>query len=105
MSWQCYIAAVKGRAVPEQVNWVEVPDQPFLEDVSTNVQDKAVENLVPVSTDGVDTERSTLHGSSMPDWLEADVIKCLQRNKELFAFCTYEMPGLDPEFIRHELNA
>ena len=105
MSRKCYIVVVKGKAVPEQFNWVEVPDQPVLEDVGTNVQDKAVEDLVPVSTDGVDAERSTLRGSSMPDWLEADVIKCLQRNREMFAFNTYEMPGLDPDFIRHELNA
>ena len=105
MSRQCYIAAIKGKAVPEQVNWVEVPDRPVLEDVGTNVQDKSVEDLVPVSTDGVGAERSTLHGTSMPDWLEADVVKCLRRNKELFAFSTYEMPELDPEFIRHELNA
>ena len=74
---QCYIAAVKGKVVPEKVNWVEVPDQSVLEDVGTNVEDKAVEDLVPVSTDGFNAERSTLTGSSMPDWLEADVIKCL----------------------------
>ena len=94
-----------GKTVPEQVNWVEVPDQSVLEDVGTNVQDKAVEDLVPVSTDGAGDERSTLIGTSMPDWLEADVIKCLRRNKEIFAYSTYEMPGMDPEFIRHELNA
>ena len=96
MSQQCYIAAVKGKTVLEHVNWVEVPNQPVLEDVGTNVQDNAVEDLVPVSTYGVDAERSTLTDSLMPEWLEADVVKCLQCNKELFAFNTYEMTGLDP---------
>ena len=105
MSRQCYVVSVKVKGVPDQVNWVELPNHPVLKDVGTNVQDNAVEDLVPVPTNEVDAECSTLVGSSMTEWLEADIIKYLQRNKELFAFSTYEMPELDPEFIRHELNA
>ena len=40
----------------------------------------------------------------MKEWEKTDLIEFLKANIEVFAWTTDEMPGIDPSFIKHELN-
>ena len=104
VSKQCFIAAVKGIASAEQVHWVEVPDQPVLEDVGTSPEEKSTEELVTVYITDGDLERFFLIGSSLSAEWRARYFAFLMANIEVFAWIPKEMPGVDPSFIQHELG-
>ena len=43
-------------------------------------------------------------GSQLPQQEKEELIKFLKQNIDVFAWNTYEAPGVDPEFICHHLN-
>ena len=49
-------------------------------------------------------DRYFLVGSNMKERERIKLIRFLKANVELFAWIPYEMLGIDPNFIRHELN-
>ena len=61
------------------------------------------EDLVKVAI-GDDLEKFFQIGSQLPQREREELIEFLKENIEVFAWNTYEAPGVDPEFICHHLN-
>ena len=43
-------------------------------------------------------------GVQLPHWKKEEPIDFLKKNIDVFAWNTYEAPGVDPDFICHHLN-
>ncbi|XP_058219448.1 uncharacterized protein LOC131330008 [Rhododendron vialii] len=91
---RCYVNAIRSSKQTSRVNLIEVPDAPILEHVGRRADEKAIEDLVTIPINEVGSH-FFLVGSSLSD---------TKRNIEVFASTIYEMPGIDPSFICHELN-
>ena len=100
----CFMTAMKGKGKAEQVQIIEVPDQPVLEDVGEEAKHKVVEDLETVQIDESNSEKFFLLGTSLTQTERAQMLEFLHENLEVFAWTPYEMPGLDPNFICHKLN-
>ena len=61
------------------------------------------ENLVKI-TIGDDPEKFFQVGSQLPHQEREELVEFLKRNIDVFAWNTYEAPGVDPDFICHHLN-
>ena len=61
------------------------------------------EDLVKI-TIGDDPEKFFQVGSQLPQQEREELIEFLKQNIDVFAWNTYEAPGVDPEFICHHLN-
>ena len=53
---------------------------------------------------GQDEEKYFQVGSQLPPLEKAALVKFLEDNMDVFAWSTYDVPGIDPEFICHQLN-
>ena len=53
---------------------------------------------------GDDPEKFFQIGSQLPQREREKLIEFLKQNIDVFAWSTYEAPGVDPEFICHHLN-
>ncbi|XP_075633844.1 uncharacterized protein LOC142606365 [Castanea sativa] len=53
---------------------------------------------------GEDKERYFQVGSKLPLLEKEELVQFLQDNLDVFAWTTYDVPGIDPEFICHHLN-
>ena len=61
------------------------------------------EDLVKI-TIGDDLEKFFQVGSQLPQQEREELVEFLKWNIDVFAWNTYEAPGVDPEFICHHLN-
>ena len=61
------------------------------------------EDLVKVTIRD-DPEKFFQIGSQLPQQEREGLIEFLKQNIDVFAWNTYETPGVDPEFICHHLN-
>ena len=61
------------------------------------------EDLVKV-TIGDDPEKFFQNRSQLPQQEREELIEFLKQNIDVFAWNTYEAPGVNPEFICHHLN-
>ncbi|XP_058223073.1 uncharacterized protein LOC131332789 [Rhododendron vialii] len=100
---RCYVNAVRSSKQTSRVNLIEVPEAPVLEDVSRPADEKAEEDLITFLITE-DSSRFFLIGSSLCETDRNETFDFLQRNIKVFAWTPYEMPGIDPSFICHELN-
>ena len=53
---------------------------------------------------GIDLEKFFQVGSELPPQERKELIRFLRENMDIFAWDTYEAPGVDPSFICHHLN-
>ena len=53
---------------------------------------------------GQDKERYFQVGSQLPSLEKAALVKFLEANIDVFAWSTYDVPGIDPEFVCRQLN-
>ena len=53
---------------------------------------------------GDDVERFFQVGARLPLQEKEKLVELLRKNIDVFAWDTYEVPGLNPEFICHRLN-
>ena len=53
---------------------------------------------------GDDPEKFFQVGSQLPQQERDELVEFLKRNIDVFAWNTYEAPGVDPDFICHHLN-
>ena len=51
-----------------------------------------------------DPEKFFQVGSQLPHQEREELVEFLKRNIDVFAWNTYEAPGVDPDFICHHLN-
>ena len=75
-----------------------------LEDVGQNPKAKVVEELIRYESDEPSSNRFFLAGANLEERERIEFIQFLKENIEIFAWTPYEMPGIDPNFIMHELN-
>ena len=61
------------------------------------------EDLVKI-TIGDDPEKFFQVGSQLPQQEREELVEFLKWNIDVFAWNTYEAPGVDPDFICHHLN-
>ena len=100
---QCYLATVSTKAAVKEVQMVQ-EDIEVLEDVGRDPEAKVVEDLVRYELDEPSSDRFFLVGSDLKECERTGLIQLLKANIEAFAWTPYEMPGIDPNFIHHELN-
>ena len=61
------------------------------------------EDLVKITIED-DPEKFFQVGSQLPHQEREELVEFLKRNIDVFAWNTYEAPGVDPDFICHHLN-
>ena len=60
--------------------------------------------MVKVRIDEKNPDKFFLLGSSLSSTERLEVLEFLTSNIEVFAWTSYDMPGIDPNFICHQLN-
>ncbi|GFZ21894.1 hypothetical protein Acr_29g0010560 [Actinidia rufa] len=100
---QCYLATVSTKMAMKEVQMIE-EDIEVLEDVGRDPEVKVIEELVRYELDEPGPDRFFLVGSDLNECERTELIQLLKANIEAFAWTPYEMPGIDPNFIKHELN-
>ena len=68
------------------------------------MSDKLVEDLIHYELDKPRSDHFFLVGSNMKERKRTEFVKFLKANIEVLAWTSFEMPGIDPSFIRRELN-
>ncbi|XXG51512.1 hypothetical protein AAC387_Pa03g0060 [Persea americana] len=104
MARQCLLAVLPDEAEPSQVNVTELDREAELGDVGRAPAQKSVEDLTKVNIDPADPDRFFLVGSQLPETEKTELLNLLEENKAVFAWTPYEMPGIDPAVICHELK-
>ena len=51
-----------------------------------------------------DEDRYFQVGAQSPPMEKIELVECLRNNGDVFAWSTHDAPGINPEFICHELN-
>ncbi|GFS37725.1 hypothetical protein Acr_00g0053660 [Actinidia rufa] len=100
---QCYLATVLTKMAMKEVQIIEKNIE-VLEDVGCDPEAKVIEELVRYELDEPGSDRFFLVGSDLNECERTELIQLLKANIEAFAWTPYEMPGIDPNFIKHELN-
>ncbi|XP_058211606.1 uncharacterized protein LOC131323781 [Rhododendron vialii] len=102
-SKKCYISTVTNKPSFLEVQCVEMPDVPVLEDVGLPAEQRSTEELVrmPITEDG---GRYFLVGSSLDEAERIEMLQFHKKNIKVFAWTPQEMPGVDPSFASHSLN-
>jgi len=59
------------------------------------------EDIVVISVDPDDPSKTVRIGAGLPTDKRDRMIKFLSDNLDVFAWCTTDMPGIDPEIICH----
>jgi hypothetical protein len=63
-----------------------------------------MEKLIPISITGGESQRQFLIGDSLTQEHKSQLLTLLDKYQDVFAWTPYEAPGVDPEFVCHELN-
>jgi hypothetical protein len=63
-----------------------------------------VEKLVPISIAEGESQRQFLIGDSLSEEHKSQLLTLLDKYQDVFAWTPYEAPGVDLEFVCHELN-
>ncbi|GFZ15662.1 hypothetical protein Acr_25g0000710 [Actinidia rufa] len=100
---QCYLATVSTKVAVKEVPMIE-EDIEVLKDVGRDPEAKVIEKLVRYELDEPGSDQFFLGGSNLNECKRTELIQFLKANIEAFAWTPYEMPGIDPNFIKHELN-
>ncbi|XP_028062042.1 uncharacterized protein LOC114265419 [Camellia sinensis] len=105
ISKQCFVTVNGSRAAKGFVQMIEGPKgQSVLENVGTRAEEKVVEELVGVRIDTENPNKFFLLGSSLTAQERTEMVEFLMANIEVFAWTPYNMPGIDPSLICHQLN-
>ncbi|XP_057465711.1 uncharacterized protein LOC130755326 [Actinidia eriantha] len=100
---QCYLATVSTKVAMKEVQIIQ-EDIEVLEDVGRDPEAKVIEELVRYELDEPGSDRFFLVGSDLSECERTELVHLLKANIEAFAWTPYEMPGIDPNLIKHELN-
>ncbi|XXG67553.1 hypothetical protein AAC387_Pa06g0875 [Persea americana] len=104
MARQCLMAMLPGEAESSQVHMAELDRKVELGDVGRASAQKSIEDLTEVRLYPADQDRFFLIGSQLPELEKTELLNLLLKNKEVFAWTPYEMPGIDPAVKCHKLN-
>ena len=106
MARQCMIAAIRHKSEAELLAQREKDLQQLklsVLSIEKPVEEAKCEDLMKV-TIGDDLEKFFQIGSQLPQQEKKKLIEFLKQNIDVFAWNTYEAPGVNPEFICHHLN-
>ncbi|KAL0401835.1 UNVERIFIED_CONTAM: hypothetical protein Slati_4213400 [Sesamum latifolium] len=73
-------------------------------DKSTPPKVQPTEEFLNIELVPGDLKKTTRVGSQMDETLREEVIQCLKRNIDVFAWTPQELEGISPEVISHHLN-
>ncbi|KAL0458422.1 UNVERIFIED_CONTAM: hypothetical protein Slati_0469400 [Sesamum latifolium] len=110
---KCYVEAIKRgkKRILEELSGEEnsnkrgkdsMPRTELKEEAPITVQ--PVEELLTVELIPGDPDKITKIGSKMKEDVREQVISCLQKNKDIFAWTPQDLEGIDPGVITHHLN-
>ncbi|KAL0301576.1 UNVERIFIED_CONTAM: hypothetical protein Sradi_6434400 [Sesamum radiatum] len=110
---KCYVEAIKRgkekkmEKPPETKDsnkWEKdpIPSPEPDKEASTTVQ--LVEELLTIELTPGDPEKVRKIGSKMIENVRNQVINCLRKNKDIFAWTSQDLEGIDPGVITHHLN-
>ncbi|GFS38323.1 hypothetical protein Acr_00g0056810 [Actinidia rufa] len=88
----------------QAIKFVMPRDIEVLEDVGRDLETKVIEEMVHYELDEPGSDRFFLIGSDLKKCERTELVQLLKANIKAFAWTPYEMPGIDPAFIKHELN-
>ena len=60
--------------------------------------------MVPIPLYTEEPEKVTYVGALIQEELKQELVKFLRNNRDVFAWTTADMPGIDPLFMTHKLN-
>ena len=106
MARQCMVAAIRHKPEAKPLTRGEKGLQqlkPPVLSVDKPTEEVKCEDLVKVTIED-DPKRFFQIGSQLPQQEREELIEFLKQNIDVFAWNTYEAPGVDPEFICHHLN-
>ena len=106
MARQCMIVAIRHKPEAELSAQAEKDLQqlkPSVLSIEKPADEAKCEDLVKV-TIGDDPEKFFQIRSQLPQQEKEELIQFLKQNIDVFAWNTYEAPGVNPEFICHHLN-
>ena len=106
MARQCMIAIIRHKPETELSAHGEKDLQqlkPLVLSIEKLAEEVECEDLVKV-TIGDDLEKFFQIGSQLPQQEREELVEFLKQNIDVFAWNTYEAPGVYPEFICHHLN-
>ena len=87
----------------QEVQLIE-EEHKVLEDVRRNPETKVVENLVRYELNKPSSDRFFLTSANLEEQERTKLIQFLKVNIEVFTWTPYEIPRIDLNFIRHDLN-
>ena len=87
----------------KELQFVE-EEREVLEVVGRNPKEKVVEDLIRYELDEPRSDLYILVSLNVKERKRTELIKFLKENIEVFAWTPYEMPRINPNFIRHMLN-
>ncbi|KAL0458472.1 UNVERIFIED_CONTAM: hypothetical protein Slati_0474400 [Sesamum latifolium] len=79
----------------------EAYDQMQLGDVSL---EKPAEELLNIEVTPGNPDKTTRIGSHLGGRIKEEIISCLRRNADIFAWAPQDLEGIDPKVITHHLN-
>ena len=103
MTKQCYLAMVSIKASMKEVQLIE-DEIKVLEDVGWDPEAKVVEELIRYELNGRSSDCFFLTSANLEERERIELIQFLKANIEVFTWTPYGMPGINPNFIKHELN-
>ncbi|GFS30822.1 hypothetical protein Acr_00g0014350 [Actinidia rufa] len=87
----------------KEVQLVE-EERELLEDVGKTLKAKVVEDIIRYELNKPSSRCYFLIGSNMKERQRIELINFLKANIKFFTWTPYEMPKIDPSFIKHVLN-
>ncbi|KAL0444138.1 UNVERIFIED_CONTAM: hypothetical protein Slati_2136500 [Sesamum latifolium] len=110
---KCYVEAIRrgkkrmleeasGEKNPSKRGKDPMPRLELKEEAPVAVQ--SMEELLTVELILGDPDKITKIGSKMKEDIREQVINCLRKNKDIFAWTLQDLEGIDPGIIRHHLN-
>ena len=69
-----------------------------------DVPENTIEELVEINLDPGDSNKTVLVGVQLTEIEKKEMIECLKRNKDVFAWSHKDIPGVNPEEAEHCLN-
>ena len=70
----------------------------------TACKPQRVEELEAICLHESDPEKLVYVGTQILELLKNEIVECLKKNADIFAWTLDDMPGIDPDVISHQLN-
>ncbi|KAL0444480.1 UNVERIFIED_CONTAM: hypothetical protein Slati_2170700 [Sesamum latifolium] len=94
----------QARGVPPSKKGKEGVAEGTLEEAEAPARFQPIEELLNIEIVPGSPDKTTRIGSHMNEKTKEEVILCLQRNADIFAWAPQDLEGIDPKVITHHLN-